>query len=318
MTSEACVFEVFRVSERCSEIPVRCSEQSYSVKSCTEACRWVGSRNQSRRCQETMGRRESSRLQAHISPESIYCPPRRRISGPGQEYHVFFITGNPGLISYYHTFLAYLSDLLNEDPEIANGVHIYGQSLGGFHSKTNEETSNAPYGLQQQIDHVECALENSVRVQMGSYKDQQAIDTSTNRPPKVILIGHSVGAYISLELLRRHRKQLSLGKEADMEIVGGVLLFPTITHIAQSPSGRKLGVWLTPSAYSPLKLITFQWLLKFPYLPLLVGILAHLLTSLVPRSVLGSLVKLATGFPADAAETTTAFIKSPMGVRQAL
>lgn len=34
--------------------------------------------------------------------------------------------------------------------------------------------------------------------------------------------------------------------------------------------------------------------------------------------IIRSLVKLVTGFPTDAAETTTAFIKSPMGVRQAL
>ncbi len=64
--------------------------------------------------------------------------------------------------------------------------------------------------------------------------------------------------------------------------------------------------------------LVFQWLLKLPSFVLVVGALVRLLTSLVPRSVLCSLVKLATGFPADAVETTTAFIKSPTGVRQAL
>lgn len=185
-------------------------------------------------------------LEAHISPDSIYCPPKRLSSDHG-EYHIFFITGNPGLIAYYHTFLASLSNLFNEDQDISNGVngiHIYGHSLGGFNTTAKNETKVGPYGLQQQIDYVETTLESYIRAQNIIRKSQQAIDTSSHRPLKVILMGHSVGAYILLEVLRRSRKQLSLGRETGMEIVGGVLLFPTITHIAKSPSGLKLGVWL--------------------------------------------------------------------------
>jgi hypothetical protein len=185
-------------------------------------------------------------LEAHISLDSIYCPPRRLSSDHG-EYHIFFITGNPGLIAYYHKFLASLSNLFNEDQDISNcvnGVHIYGHSLGGFNTTAEEETKVAPYGLQQQIDYVETTLESYVRAQNSIRKSQQAIETSSQRPLKVILMGHSVGAYILLEVLRRSRKQLSLGGETGMEVVGGVLLFPTVTHIAKSPSGLKLGVWL--------------------------------------------------------------------------
>lgn len=64
--------------------------------------------------------------------------------------------------------------------------------------------------------------------------------------------------------------------------------------------------------------LVFQWLLKLPYFALVFSTLVRVLTFLVPRKVLCRLVKLVTGFPAAAAETTTAFIKSPMGVRQAL
>lgn len=191
-------------------------------------------------------RAKSARLVAHISPDSIYCPPKRLSSDHG-EYHIFFITGNPGLIAYYHTFLASLSNLFNEDQDISNGVngiHIYGHSLGGFNTTADKAKKVGPYGLQQQIDYVETTLESYVRAQNSIRKSQQAIDTSSQRPLKVILMGHSVGAYILLEVLRRHRKQLSLGRETGIEIVGGVLLFPTITHIAKSPSGLKLGVWL--------------------------------------------------------------------------
>ena len=48
------------------------------------------------------------------------------------------------------------------------------------------------------------------------------------------------------------------------------------------------------------------------------GTIAKFLSSLIPESFLLKLVKLVTRFPDYAARTTTNFIKSPMGVRQAL
>lgn len=187
-------------------------------------------------------RRDSTLLQAHISSDSIYCPPERLSSGHGDEYHIFFITGNPGLIAYYHTFLAFLSKLLDDDQDIPSGTHIYGQSLGGFNFEAEEETSKAPYGLQQQIDCVEATVGNYVRAQNARPRSRHGIARASHRPLKVILIGHSVGGYILLELLRRHRKKLSVGEDTDLKIVGGILLFPSVTHIAKSPSGLKLAV----------------------------------------------------------------------------
>jgi hypothetical protein len=72
---------------------------------------------------------------------------------------------------------------------------------------------------------------------------------------KVTLIGHSVGAYIGMEVLRlwkeEHVPHLAMESEAlagvEMEIVSLIGLWPAITHIAESPSGRRLGVgafWL--------------------------------------------------------------------------
>jgi hypothetical protein len=48
---------------------------------------------------------------------------------------IFFITGNPGLISYYHEFLA----LLAESPQGRDHYAIAGFSLGGFESEELEE-----------------------------------------------------------------------------------------------------------------------------------------------------------------------------------
>lgn len=61
--------------------------------------------------------------------------------------------------------------------------------------------------------------------------------------PRVILVGHSVGAYIGLEILRRWREKGKKGeREVRMRIMGYVGLWPTVTWIGRSPSGRKLGV----------------------------------------------------------------------------
>jgi len=48
------------------------------------------------------------------------------------------------------------------------------------------------------------------------------------------------------------------------------------------------------------------------------GAIARSLSSLVPATLFYKLVKLATKFPDYAAQTTVSFIKSPLGVRQAL
>ena len=74
---------------------------------------------------------------------------------------------------------------------------------------------------------------------------------------KVILIGHSLGAYISLEILKRYHD--------NAKILKTVLLFPTIENVGSSPSGK---FW---------KFICFYF--QYPFL------VATLLASLMPSFV---------------------------------
>src|SRR5256885_1901421 len=72
----------------------------------------------------------------HISPSSTETAETH--------YLIFHITGNPGLIGYYHAFLNQLQPLLQEtategaadskggEEEKRLGFHIYGRSLRGF------------------------------------------------------------------------------------------------------------------------------------------------------------------------------------------
>lgn len=146
-----------------------------------------------------------------------------------QEFLIFMITGNPGLISYYEPFLSTLNTLLSSSP---SKFYISGYSLAGFDFAARGLSGASPslVGLQQQIDHVEHMLFKQVDALRRSIGPRHIC-------PKVILIGHSVGAYILLELIRHHRTKIDEG-ENDFDLIGGILLFPTITHIAQSQQGR--------------------------------------------------------------------------------
>jgi len=78
------------------------------------------------------------------------------------------------------------------------------------------------------------------------------VTTQKSNKQKVILIGHSVGAYIAMEILRRHREEEKMGdgeaeeEEGPFDIIGAVLLFPTVIDIAKSAAGKRLTVCILP------------------------------------------------------------------------
>jgi pimeloyl-ACP methyl ester carboxylesterase len=208
---------------------------------------------------------------------------------PSASHHlIYFITGNPGLIFYYNTFLRTLHELFSSlsTTTASNIFHIHGQSLAGFEDDTSA-AGKPPYNLEDQIS-VSLTSLSALRIPSGPQKSQPYAN--------VILIGHSVGSYILLELINRLRKLSS-----EINIKAGILLFPTVTHIAQSPSGVKINT-----------------LFRIPDFPRRASFLAKILVLLVPRSVLKWLVSVVTGMPDEAAEVTTRFLKTRMGIWQAL
>ncbi|THV98416.1 hypothetical protein D6D26_06367 [Aureobasidium pullulans] len=217
---------------------------------------------------------------------------------PTESLLVFQITGNPGLIEYYRTFLTLCFDGLRAKyPD--RRIKVAGTSLRGFgvqhherhQSLSHDSNPEGPYDLEQQIEHIGQMLERAIESQ-----------TRPNATIKVVLIGHSVGSYILLEVLRRRKQSPSTQQLSnDAKVIGGICLFPTVTHIAKSPSGKK-----------------FSLFFAIPYFAVIAGLVVRLMFSWVPFTPLQRLVGLVTGFPSPAAETTTAFLKSPGGVRQAL
>ncbi|KAL4737884.1 hypothetical protein BDV11DRAFT_146461 [Aspergillus similis] len=232
---------------------------------------------------------------------------------------IYFITGNPGLISYYHVFLSLLSKNIASSQLAGHyKVHIVGHSLAGFELETGavqNEDGRQIYDLEEQICFVQRRLRGNMRRLCADptvsthHHDLDPAATDTGIPrPKVILIGHSVGTYIAMEILRRHRERQNTPSddgdvEVDFEIAGGIMLFPTVLDIAKSPSGRKL-----------------TFLLRIiPQLALMVSLFAWVLTTVLPDSLLRSLVRcVMRSPPEDAVDATTRFLKSRWGVREAL
>ena len=170
----------------------------------------------------------------------FYAPPSDLIDDDEvQDYLVFMITGNPGLISYYEPFLSTLHNLLTSSFDSSSSrFYVCGHSLAGFDTSKSDDAENLvlPAGLFQQISNTEKLLYQQIdRLQKAT--------SMKERPLKVILMGHSVGAYILLELISNHRLRVEEGQK-DFDLIGGILLFPTITHLAQSPQGMIYSVSL--------------------------------------------------------------------------
>jgi pimeloyl-ACP methyl ester carboxylesterase len=272
-------------------------------------------------------------LNSSISSNSFLHipPPSPQDQAESRTPHIiFFIPGNPGLISYYHTFLSLLSD--PKTSPSTSGCVIAGFSLGGFEVSTGasdddvrtkllypEDGPQGPlYSLQEQVRLTSARVDELVRTLRGQVhqrKEEAPDDDRTRAKWNVILIGHSVGAYIALEVLRLHREQHVLGSQSaikkpggrrtkDFEITADILLTPTVVDIALSSSGRVVAPVLN----------------HVPGFPLLVSLGASFIMASLPKTWLKGVVRIVIGrdTPEDAIASTVSFLGSRNGVRQSL
>ena len=243
-------------------------------------------------------------------------------------HHLVFLPGNPGCIAYYEAYLAHLSTLLHSKPS-GSGVALYGFSYANF----SGESKGLIVSLQGQIEFAEREVERYVR---GLKREDG------DGPVRVILVGHSLGSWIGLEIIRRWREREVRGEEegreeGQMRIVGYLGVWATVTGLARSPSGRKLAVssrlvglfavdtrgqdyggYVDPKAKSNANEFREQPLQHIPFLPHVASLVVHFLAALVPTILFFRLVQWVTTFPDDAASITANFLRSPLGVRQSL
>ncbi|CAO3699892.1 unnamed protein product [Rhizopus stolonifer] len=139
---------------------------------------------------------------------------------------LFFIPGNPGLVEYYTPFFQSIYEKLQYPHLGIIGVSHKGHSVN-YHADTVRDKTL--YSLEDQIQHkVEC---------LDTLIEENGPET------KFILIGHSIGAYISAEVLK---------KRPNHGIERVIALFPTLRDIGVTPNGiyiSKLVNWVPTSAF---------------------------------------------------------------------
>ncbi|KAI8907410.1 hypothetical protein EDD86DRAFT_219455 [Gorgonomyces haynaldii] len=171
----------------------------------------------------------------HGHPTSVFVIENRNPSKT-----LLFVPGNPGLSQYYHDYLLELDKLTN------HSLQIYCISQAGHDHRPTKH----PLTLEQQIQH---------KIAM--------VDILYAKHPELPLIiaGHSLGSYMSLEILHR-RPQIS-------KMIG---LFPTLHSMRDTPRGQQIKY------------------LAHPYIRMCVLPFVTLLTRL-PRTLLELIVIQATG-----------------------
>jgi pimeloyl-ACP methyl ester carboxylesterase len=171
----------------------------------------------------------------------LRTPPEPGKKAAARTYLIYFMPGNPGLIEYYRTYMTHLYGVLSRGGATDRSVEyqVYGRSFSGFEAGEHELSANTnkyhgypPYGLQDQIRHAEDDVTDLV---------EELVDYGA-KDVRVILVGHSVGGYVALEVIRRLRAHGIVGEDYATRIVGGVALFPTVAEIAKSESGMKAAV----------------------------------------------------------------------------
>ncbi|KAF4508673.1 hypothetical protein G6O67_005022 [Ophiocordyceps sinensis] len=209
---------------------------------------------------------------------------------------VYFICGNPGCIGFYADFLEALRGMLDSS-EAHTAYDIYGRNLLGFSDAEHEPfvsgSGRGPWDVGGQVEAVMADVVARAGGQGHPEGEQaQAYDL-------VILTGHSIGAYVAVEIFDRHLR--NPGGAPSLRLRHGFLLFPTIASIGQSSSGRRM-----------------QLLRRVPTLEARAPAYARLLLGVVPASALRWLLETVMGFSARAADVAAEWLKSRDGVRQAL
>lgn len=152
---------------------------------------------------------------------------------------IYFVTGNPGLIEFYRDYLTAVSGTLAEAEQVES-VDVIGHSLGGYELHNLPDARDLPLNLQQQTQHVSSALDRTVVSCRGD----------SAKSVRVVLVGHSVGAYIIMQLIAQRQERQKRGTvSSQYEMIGAINLFPTVVDIARSPSGKKVSVRSSPVLY---------------------------------------------------------------------
>ncbi|KAF8913031.1 hypothetical protein CPB84DRAFT_1957423 [Gymnopilus junonius] len=144
------------------------------------------------------------------SCHALWWPPHNDDKHP--DILVLFIPGNPGVVDFYIPFLS----LLHQNHGTSNLAIVARGHLDHYFGIKNVGKT------RYQDDH-------SLQVQVQSSMEVlESIVKSYTKKTKIIVIGHSVGAWITMQMLQARSDA----------ITAAFLLFPAISNIADTPNGR--------------------------------------------------------------------------------
>ncbi|MBN3301214.1 LDAH hydrolase, partial [Amia calva] len=147
------------------------------------------------------------------------------------------LTGNPGIVGYYKTFMQALYQTLDQKYPVwavSHAGHCVPPDCMEMMEDTDLMEIEDVFGLNGQIEHKLAFLRHHVPRHM-----------------KLVLIGHSIGCHIILEMMKR---------DPELQVLKSVLLFPTIERMAQSPQGKLMTPVLCRlryATYLPVFLLSF-------------------------------------------------------------
>ena len=130
-------------------------------------------------------------------------------------------SGNPGLLDFYIPFLDAIYHEANSSVTIFAHAHLGLSSyIGGDHLFPDTSSVSLPAQIQAHVEFLDELL--------AAYGPETS----------VLLVGHSIGSWFIQEMLKARATALRPHTRRD----GAFFLFPTISEIGRSPSGKKLSV----------------------------------------------------------------------------
>nr|XP_056712737.1 lipid droplet-associated hydrolase [Euleptes europaea] len=168
----------------------------------------------------------------------LKCGPWKNLWGNANVPRLLFlvIPGNPGFAGYYRTFIQALYVGLNRQYPVWVVSHA-GHCKVPHDLEIVEEADvkelDDIFGLRGQVEHKLNFLRKKVPQNM-----------------KLVLIGHSIGCYVALEMMKQ---------APELEVLRCMMLFPTIERMAQSPQGKLMTPLLCQLRYvlyMPIYLVT--------------------------------------------------------------